>query len=222
MPRNKLTTPEKIARHTIAENLKKLSHGMTQVELSEKTGIPASTLSGYFAERSTPNEEALEKIANVLHIRKSDIDPRYLIRSSSKLPSNLIDTSQLKHVRVPIVGDIACGTPITAEQNVEGYHDVYLKHVPAGKLFALRCKGDSMEPRIPNGAYVTIHQQPTIETDEVAAVLINGEATLKQFKQMDSRHAILYPFNTKYEPIFLDGNDDVTILGKAIHYDGEL
>lgn len=220
MPRNKLSDPEKIARQTIAENLRKFTHGMTQAELSAKTGIPKSTLSGYFAQRSTPNAGTLEKIADALNISKSDIDPRYDLT----LPSNIIDIdhSQLNSIRIPIVGEIACGTPITAEQNIEGYHYVNLKHVPAGKMFGLRCKGDSMEPLIPNGAIVTVHQQPSVETDEIAAVMINGDATLKRFKELSKGHIVLYPINTKYEPIFLDGEEDVKIIGKAIHFDGEL
>ncbi|RMC24461.1 MULTISPECIES: LexA family transcriptional regulator [unclassified Lactobacillus] len=215
----------KTSRQIIDElNELRKEQGMSITELAKHVGMAKSGVSKYFNHTREFPINRTPEFAKALHTTvekvlgvdnsQSDLDPKF--------PSNAIDLSNLHHVRIPIVGDIACGTPITAEQNVEGYHDVYLKHVPAGKLFALRCKGDSMEPRIPNGAYVTILQQPTIETNEVAAVLINGEATLKQFKQMDSKHAILYPFNTKYEPIFLDGNDDVKILGKAIHYDGEL
>ncbi len=220
MPRNELSDPEKIARNTIAENLRKFSHGMTQAELSDKTGIPKSTLSGYFAQRSTPNAGNLEKIADVLNVSKSDIDPRYNLT----LPTNVVefDQSQLHSIRIPIVSEFACGTPITAEQNIEGYHEVNLKHVPAGTVFGFRCKGDSMEPLIPNGAIVTIHQQPNVETDEIAAVMIKGEATLKRFKELSNGHVVLYPINTKYEPIFLDGEDDIKIIGKAIHYDSDL
>lgn len=238
MPRNKLSTPEKIARKVISDNLTRYSHGMTQAELSEKTGIPKSTLSGYFSQRSTPNAGNLEKISTALNIKKSDIDPRYrydfkhivndTIKESTlvmeKPAQYIVDKKSDNSVRVPIVGDIACGTPITAEQNIEGYHDVNLNRVPNGNLFGLRCKGDSMEPLIPNGAIVTIVQQPTVENDEIAAVLINGEATLKRFKRLNKGHIVLYPINTKYEPIFLDdqNQDDIKIMGKAIHYDGDL
>ena len=238
MPRNKLSTPEKIARKVISDNLAKYSHGMTQAELSEKTGIPKSTLSGYFSQRSTPNAGNLEKISTALNVNKSDIDPRYRYDTNYEIndieesfqvrekqsPYYLLNKESSSSVHVPIVGDIACGTPIMAEQNIEGYHDVNLRHVPSGKLFGLRCKGDSMEPLIPNGAIVTIIQQPTVENDEIAAVLINGEATLKRFKRLNKGHIVLYPINTKYEPIFLDGHsqDDIKIMGKAIHYDGDL
>ncbi|WP_271002148.1 helix-turn-helix domain-containing protein [Listeria seeligeri] len=78
MPRNELNTFEKETRHTIAQNLKRLTKNITQSELSLMTNIPKSTLSGYFAERSTPHPGNVQKIADALNVKKSDIDPRFL------------------------------------------------------------------------------------------------------------------------------------------------
>ncbi|ELU8200286.1 helix-turn-helix transcriptional regulator [Listeria monocytogenes] len=83
MPRNELNNFEKETRHAISQNLKRLTKGMTQSDLSVKTGIPKSTLSGYFAERSTPNAGNIQKIADALNVKKSEIDPRFL-REESK------------------------------------------------------------------------------------------------------------------------------------------
>lgn len=77
MPRNKLSKFDKELRAQISTNLKKYTDGITQYELSEMTGIPVSTLSGYFAMRSTPNAGNIQKIADALHIDKSDLDPRF-------------------------------------------------------------------------------------------------------------------------------------------------
>lgn len=77
MPRNKLSKFDKELRAQISANLKKYTEGITQYELSEMTGIPVSTLSGYFAMRSTPNAGNIQKIADALHIDKSDLDPRF-------------------------------------------------------------------------------------------------------------------------------------------------
>ena len=77
MPRNKLSKFDKEPRAQISANLKKYTDGITQYELSEMTGIPVSTLSGYFAMRSTPNAGNIQKIADALHIDKSDLDPRF-------------------------------------------------------------------------------------------------------------------------------------------------
>lgn len=87
MARHKLSFPEQKAREAISKNLKRYSFGMTQRQLSERTGIPTSTISGYFAKRSTPNAGNLQKLADALNVKKSDIDPRYK-SSSTKQDSN--------------------------------------------------------------------------------------------------------------------------------------
>lgn len=77
MPRNKLSEFDQSLREQISKNLKQLCENMTQSELSELTGIPESTISGYFAMRSTPNAGNVQKIADALGVKKSDIDPRF-------------------------------------------------------------------------------------------------------------------------------------------------
>lgn len=92
MPRNKLSKFDKELRAKISANLKKYTEGITQYELSEMTGIPVSTLSGYFAMRSTPNAGNIQKIADALHIDKSDLDPRF---SNSILKSDTNEEPEL-------------------------------------------------------------------------------------------------------------------------------
>ncbi len=77
MPRNKLSEFDQSLREQISKNLKQLCENMTQSELSGLTGIPESTISGYFAMRSTPNAGNVQKIADALGVKKSDIDPRF-------------------------------------------------------------------------------------------------------------------------------------------------
>lgn len=77
MPRNKLSEFDQALREQISKNLKQLCESMTQSELSELTGIPESTISGYFAMRSTPNAGNVQRIADALGVKKSDIDPRF-------------------------------------------------------------------------------------------------------------------------------------------------
>lgn len=106
MPRNELSEPEKIARHEISQNLKKLTKGMTQRDLSKLTGIPASTLSGYFAERSIPNAGTLEKIADALSVQKSDIDPRYKIKDNNDAETGPSRKPTFKDLGLPYKGVI--------------------------------------------------------------------------------------------------------------------
>ncbi|MBE6079398.1 MAG: helix-turn-helix transcriptional regulator [Veillonella sp.] len=77
MPRNALNEFEKGLRKQISENLKKYTPNITQNELSKLTGIPASTISGYFAMRSTPNATNVQKLADALNCSKADLDPRF-------------------------------------------------------------------------------------------------------------------------------------------------
>ena len=77
MARNKLSPLDIKVREDISNNLKRLAHGRTQQQISDETGIPVSTLSGYFAKRSTPNAGAVQKLADYFGVNKSDIDPRY-------------------------------------------------------------------------------------------------------------------------------------------------
>ena len=115
---------------------------------------------------------------------------------------------------VPLVGRIACGTPITAEQNVERMVCVPSKWHSA---FTLTCKGDSMEPRIHDGDLVAIRKQPEVENGEIAAVRIGEEATLKHVYLHDN-FIELRPENPAFNSIILSREDmnDVVIEGKAV------
>ncbi|WP_413770214.1 LexA family protein, partial [Vibrio vulnificus] len=81
---------------------------------SDETGIPVSTLSGYFAKRSTPNAGAVQKLADYFGVNKSDIDPRY-----GTSPQNLKPVNET--IKIPLLGTIACGDPILADENIAGY-----------------------------------------------------------------------------------------------------
>ncbi len=115
---------------------------------------------------------------------------------------------------VPLVGRIACGTPITAEENVE-----QMVCVPSRwhSTFTLTCKGDSMEPRIHDGDLVAIRSQPEVEQGEIAAVLIGDEATLKHV-YLHENFIELRPENPAFESIILTKEEmnTVVIEGKAV------
>ncbi len=91
MPRNKLSHFDRNLRKQISENLRKYAGHLTQYQLSDMTGIPASTLSGYFSMRSTPNAGAVQKIADALNVNKSDIDPRFLTKALTNSDTDLKD-----------------------------------------------------------------------------------------------------------------------------------
>lgn len=116
-------------------------------------------------------------------------------------------------VDVPLVGRIAAGIPITADQHVEDVVTLPRELTGQGKLFLLTVSGDSMiDAAICDGDLVVVRQQATANNGEIVAALLDGEATVKVFKQRDG-HTWLLPQNSAYEPIV---GDHATILGKVV------
>lgn len=116
-------------------------------------------------------------------------------------------------VMVPVLGNIAAGGPILAEQAVESVFPLPREIVGEGTLFMLNVRGDSMvEAAITDGDWVVVRQQPVAENGEIVAAMIEGEATVKTFRRRDG-HNWLMPANAAYEPI---PGDDATILGRVV------
>jgi repressor LexA len=114
---------------------------------------------------------------------------------------------------IPFVGQIAAGTPITAEQNVEDVFSLPRKLVGQGELFLLKVKGDSMlDAAICDGDWVVVRQQQSADNGDIVAAMLEEEATVKTFKQNDG-HTWLLPRNSAYEPIL---GDHAVILGKVV------
>jgi repressor LexA len=116
-------------------------------------------------------------------------------------------------VRVPVLGAIAAGAPILAEEQVEDELTLPESLVGRGTLFALRVKGDSMvEAAICDGDLVVVRQQPVADNGDIVAAMLDGEATVKVFRRRDG-HVELLPRNPRYDVI---PADDATILGKVV------
>ncbi len=114
---------------------------------------------------------------------------------------------------VPLVGRIAAGGPVLAEQAVEDVFPLPRELVGDGTLFMLRVAGDSMvDAAICDGDWVVVRQQPTAENGEIVAAMLDGEATVKTYKRRDG-HVWLLPHNPAYEPI---PGDEATILGRVV------
>lgn len=177
-------------------------------EIARRTGMAKSAVSRYFNRTREFPLNRVNDFAKAFHI-----EPDYLLN---------IDNSQSpkhKTAMIPILGEIACGNPITAEENIEGYLEEPEDSLPSGTVFYLVAKGHSMEPTIPNGSNVLIREQPEVEDDEIAAVLVNSdtEATLKRVKHQGNM-IMLMPDNKDYSPIIITSDNPIRILGKAIRY----
>ena len=178
--------------------------GMQQKELAILVGVSRPTVSEWEHGKKDPSGERLRKLSKIFNVDIGTI----LGYGPAVIP--------IQRNSIPIVGEIACGTPTEAVQNIEGYTDV-----PEGIRadFALRCKGDSMEPTFKSGDLVLIRIQPDVENGQIAAVNVNGETTLKHvYHQQDG--LLLIADNPSFSPIYAPANSDneITIHGLAIGY----
>ncbi len=212
MPGRKLTPQDIEDRKIISSNLNSLlaKSGRKKSDITSQCKIPASTLTGYFAGTRLPTAENVKALAEFFHVKPEEIDPRL-----NPAPSNVIPINRTKLHRIPVIGTIACGDPIDAEQNVVDYLELP-GHLPDG-AFALICEGDSMEPSLQDGDRVVIEPTPNVEDGEVAAVLVDDQAkaTLKRIKHIGDS-IWLMPDNRDYDPIVLDAQHPGRIIGKAI------
>ena len=114
---------------------------------------------------------------------------------------------------MPLVGRIAAGGPILAEEAVEDIFTLPKQLIGEGTHFLLQVAGDSMiEAAIADGDWVVVRQQPVAESGDIVAAMIEGEATVKTFKRTDG-HVWLMPQNASYDPI---PGDDATVLGRVV------
>jgi repressor LexA len=136
-------------------------------------------------------------------------------REEEEPPADLpgIDIPSQEAIYVPLVGRIAAGGPILAEQSVEDVFPLPRQLVGDGTLFLLKVAGDSMmNAAIADGDWVVVREQRVAENGEIVAAMLDGEATVKTFKQSDG-HVWLIPHNPAYVPIL---GDEAKILGKVV------
>lgn len=196
---------------------RRLALNLTLLEVAEQIGVKEATMQRYESgEIKNIKHETIVKLAEVFNCT-----PQYLMGWSDSvsepapkpLPNNIIPLKKIRFV--PLVGKIACGTPILAEQN---YEETILLPQNVNADFALRCQGDSMiDANVFDGDIVFIKESPVVENGEIAAVVIGEEATLKKvYYQGDT--ITLLPANTAYEPMVFKKEEinDIRICGKAV------
>ncbi|MDO4296531.1 MAG: transcriptional repressor LexA [bacterium] len=149
--------------------------------------------------------ETLEKNA---YIRRDPTKPRTI-----EIMDDAFNLTRREVVQVPLIGTVAAGLPILAEQNVEGYFPFPVEVLPNKEVFMLRVKGDSMiNAGIFEGDQVLVEQQQTAENGDIVVALLEDSATVKRFYKEGDRYR-LQPENDTMPPIF---TDQVEILGKVI------
>lgn len=203
-------------KEVFSRNLRALMQrfGKSRNQVCDDLGFKYTTFNDWYNGNKYPRIDKIEMLADYFHVLKSD-----LIEDKTNLPSNATPLEFAHLKRIPILGRIAAGTPIYAEENIEGY--TYTDLNGGSEYFGLRVHGDSMDAaRIHDGDVVIVRRQETVENGQIAAVLIDSEeATLKRVKIFDD-HIVLEPENPMYKPLVFWGEEmnNVRILGKATHF----
>lgn len=211
---------------TFAERLKSLRRekGWSQQRLADELELSKSSVNMYERGEREPGFETMEAIADLFNVDmnylygRTDIkiaDPIVLKPKKPAIPKGFVEVPEM--VQVPLIGSIACGTPITAEQNVKNYIGV-----PAAwhADFALECHGDSMAPTICDGDVVCIRSQPEVEQGQIAAVRIGEEATLKHCYYQNGVVQLIADNPSVCPPMVYTGSEleEIEIEGLAVGF----
>ncbi len=209
---------------TFKERLKALraEKGWSQQRLADELEISKSSVNMYERGEREPSFETMEAIADIFNV---DMDYLYgrtdvkianpVMPAKPTVPPGFLPMPEM--VQVPLIGSIACGTPILADENIKQYIGI-----PAAWRadFALECHGESMAPRICDRDIVCIRKQPEVETGQIAAVRIGEVATLKHFYRQGDTVTLLAENASVCPPMVFTGSqlEDMQIEGLAVGF----
>ncbi len=219
-------------KKSTADRLKQImqARGLRQIDILEATKpycekygvrLGKNDLSQYVNGKVDPGQEKLTVLGLALNVSEAwlmgyDVPQSRDVKSP---PANIEPLEAME--QIPLVGTVACGTPILAVENIEEYVDLP-RHIRAD--FALMCKGDSMiGAGIEDGDIVYIKKQPQVLSGQIAAVLIEDEATLKRF-YWDDEHVYLQAENPSYRPLVYTREEinQIKIIGLAVAHTRKL
>ena len=162
-------------------------YNMTRNDLCDRLGISYMTVSDWINAKKYPRIDKIELMARIFNVQKSDLVEEH---KPKKHP-----------FRIPVLGSVPAGIPIEAVEDILDYEEISEDMARCGEYFALRIKGDSMEPRMREGDVVIVRRQETVENGEIAVVKINGDdATVKKFYATDAG-VMLVGLNPSFAPL---------------------
>ena len=205
-------------KEVLSRNLRRLmdEKQVDRQQICKDLEFKYTTFTDWYNGKKYPRIDKIEQMANYFGIRKSDLieEPK----QEESLPAGAFAYDISKLHRIPVLGQIAAGLPLYAEENIEGY--TYTDLNGGAEYFALRVKGDSMNAlRINEGDIVIVRRQSDVENGEVAVVLIDGDsATLKRFYRTDSAITLMpQSTNAEHQPQVYDpAKTRIDVLGKVV------
>lgn len=207
---------------TIGQRIKelRLNHNMTGSELGQKLNITRNAVSQWETSKRIPTSAMLSEIAKLFNVTTDYLLGRSSTTNDSKSEINYA-IPLTGGVRIPVLGSIVAGIPNTAVADYDEWIEISQSLAMRGEYFALRIKGDSMEPTLFDSDIVVIRQQPDVEDGEIAAVSIAGnEATIKRIYHRSDGIDIVGDNVRAFPRMFYSNHDIATlpirIMGKAI------
>lgn len=187
--------------------------GLTQKDLAEKLLLTPKAISFYELGSREPSGDALIRMAHILGTTTD-----YLLGNSTTKEA---DQKVGRGVRIPVLGRVVAGIPIEAVEEVLDYEEITPELAATGEFFALQVRGDSMEPTLRDGDVVIVKKQPTVDSGDIAIVLVNGnDATVKEIKESPSGITLIGHNVAVYTPQFYSNKEiqnlPVQIIGKVV------
>ena len=202
------------AKQIFRDNLRRYiaARDLTQKDLATAIDVSSSTLNDWVTGKKLPRMDKIDRLCAFFRCSRSD----------------LLDIShKTKAVKIPVLGTVVAGIPIDAVENIIGYEEITPAMAATGELFALRIKGESMEPRICEGDIVIVRKQEDVESGDTAIVLVNGgEATVKKVKKTEDGIMLIANNMNVYSPHFYSNKEirelPVQVIGKVVELRGKL
>src|SRR5580700_1303725 len=212
-PDHVLTWRQRKVLQVIRDSVQRRGYPPSMREIGEAVGL-TSTSSVSYQLSTLQSKGYLRRDAGRPRTVEIRLPGQPAIRPEAELDEDTtLDIPSQEATMVPLVGRIAAGGPILAEEAIEDIFPLPKQIVGEGTLFLLKVAGDSMiNAAIADGDWVVVRQQPVAESGDIVAAMIDGEATVKTFKRADG-HVWLMPHNPAYAPI---PGDEAAILGKIV------
>ena len=201
---------------TVGDRIKALRKklGISQVDFADKIGVSKQTLYKY--ENNIITNIPSDKIEAIAVNFK--ISPSSLMGWDEE--QKIADQATTKAVRIPVLGRVAAGLPLFADEEIIDYEDISDAMAKDGEYYGLRIRGDSMEPKFSDGDVVIVRKQEDADNGDIVIALVNGDdAVCKRLRKYADGSVALVSSNPAYEPIYFSGEEvaetPVKIIGKV-------
>ena len=201
---------------TVGDRIKALRKklGISQVDFADKIGVSKQTLYKY--ENNIITNIPSDKIEAIAVNFK--ISPSSLMGWDEE--QKIADQATTKAVRIPVLGRVAAGLPLFADEEIIDYEDISDAMAKDGEYYGLRIRGDSMEPKFSDGDVVIVRKQEDADNGDIVIALVNGnDAVCKRLRKYSDGAVALVSTNPAYEPIYFSGEEvagtPVRIIGKV-------